>query len=362
MLACAGLATQTPFPGATYVGNCELRPVERQPAHVPHQEGLDGRLYTDLSSLDAASPLTPTSQFFIRTRASPWLPQASTWQVRIGSESVPATWFDEHRSELGNVLLECSGNNQGGAFRMLSAATWEGVPVRTVLEKAALPRTSGLLQVSGFDEYPDPSTMDPPSTPGADWIFPVDRLLASDAAMATRMNGEPLPRDHGAPVRLLVPNWYGCTNIKWVNDIRYVSDDAPSTSHMRWFASRTHQTGVPEWARDYRDARIGHAAMPIRVEHWRYEGRPFYRIVGIVWGGEEPASGLIIRCGGERAPIHKVGWYVPPADTRTWSFWYHQLVPNKPGLYPIRVQTNPPTPGGRLARGYYTRAVVIPEV
>ena len=41
------------------------------------------------------------------------------------------------------------------------------------------------------------------------------------------MNGAPLPRDHGLPVRLLMPGWYGCTCIKWVDEIRFVDETSP---------------------------------------------------------------------------------------------------------------------------------------
>ena len=61
----------------------------------------------------------------------------------------------------------------------------------------------------------------------------------------------PLTPDHGAPVRLVVPNWYGCACIKWVTHVEMVPDDEPATTQMREFAARTHQNGVPARARDY---------------------------------------------------------------------------------------------------------------
>ena len=142
------------------------------------------------------------------------------------------------------------------------------------------------------------------SVPGASWIFSRDDLQR--ALLALRMNGAPLPRDHGFPVRLIVPGWYGCACIKWVNRIELVPDDAPATSQMREFASRTHQPfdasrragsptaagpGPPQaLARDYLPAVIDTAAMPVRVEKWVASGHVFYRIVGITWGIRFPPS------------------------------------------------------------------------
>src|SRR6185369_9127809 len=124
--------------------------------------------------------------------------------------------------------------------------------------------------VSDFDEYAAP--YDPAhSTPGASWIFSFEQLAT--AFLATRMNGEALPEDHGAPVRLFVPGWYGCACIKWVNAIALVDDTAEATSQMQEYASRTGQTGVPALAKDYLPGVIDQAAMPVRVEQWRVEGK-----------------------------------------------------------------------------------------
>src|SRR4030081_1612553 len=136
--------------------------------------------------------------------------------------------------------------------------------------------------ISGFDRYPETSAT---SLPGASWIFTVDELKSSGAFFATAMNGAPLPRDHGAPIRLVVPGWYGCTCIKWVNEIQLLGEDAPSTSQMREFAGRTMQEGEPERVKDYRSPVIEQAAMPIRVEKWRIDRKIKYRVRGIGWGG-----------------------------------------------------------------------------
>ena len=116
------------------------------------------------------------------------------------------------------------------------------------------------------------------------------------------MNGAPLTRDHGFPVRLIVPGWYGCSCIKWVDRIDLVPDDAPATTQMQEFAARTHQDiataagrRTPPLARDFIPAVIDTAAMPVRVEKWIVDGRLAYRITGIIWGGSKPTNALSIR-------------------------------------------------------------------
>ena len=119
------------------------------------------------------------------------------------------------------------------------------------------------------------------SVPGAAWVFRRDDLERAGAFLAIGMNNSDLPPEHGAPVRLIVPNWYGCTCIKWLSRIDVVDDDEPASSQMREFAARTHQHGIPALAYEYEPAVIDVAAVPVRVERWRVQGSIVYRVVGI---------------------------------------------------------------------------------
>ncbi len=98
-------------------------------------------------------------------------------------------------------------------------------------------RKATRVLVSGFDDHSQPSRS---SVAGASWIFTFEQLEAAGAFLATEMNGKPLSPDHGFPVRLVVPRWYGCACIKWVNEILLVDEEAPVTSQMREFAGRGH--------------------------------------------------------------------------------------------------------------------------
>src|SRR5262249_34136557 len=177
----------------------------------------------------------------------------------------------------GVHLVECSGNSRALRFGLISAARWTGVPLDRVVERLRpQPRATQLL-VSGFDDH---SVLDAASVPGASWIFPLDELRG--AFLATEMDGQPLRPEHGFPVRLVVPGWYGCAAIKRGNEIALVDAGAPATSQMHEFAGRTHQDPVgprdaermregqrpegPPLAKDFQPATVDPAAVPIRVE------------------------------------------------------------------------------------------------
>jgi DMSO/TMAO reductase YedYZ molybdopterin-dependent catalytic subunit len=232
------------------------------------------------------------------------------------------------------------------------------VPLSELLSRASFKHNASRVMVSGFDSY---SSSSKTSIAGADWIFTPDELGAAKAFLATKMNGQPLTRDHGAPLRLVVPGWYGCTCIKWVTEIKLVSNDAEATSQMREFAARTHQTGVPALAGDYRPAIIDQAAMPIRVEKWLVSGKLKYRVVGILWGGSRPVKRLEIRFNPDED-------YVPVSEfshtsNDPWTFWSHAWEPKAPGTYMIRLRVaDPPVTTKRLDSAYYLRMVEITEI
>jgi hypothetical protein len=212
------------------------------------------------------------------------------------------------------------------------------------------------ILVSGFDEYSSKPVT--PSVPGASWIFSRAEIESSRAFLGTRMNGEPLTPDHGAPVRLIVPGWYGCACIKWVNEIGPVSDLAEPTSQMQEYATRTHQRGMPERASDYQPASIDPAAMPIRVEQWLVNGRIQFKVIGIVWGGSQLAQNLQIRFRPDEPylPVSRIH----PAANNPWGLWTHVWTPRQPGIYRIRLRlADPSIRTRRLDAGFYVRQVQI---
>lgn len=256
---------------------------------------------------------------------------------------------------MGAHLIECSGNTDPDNFGLMSVCEWDGVPlVDVVAEMPGASDAAGVL-VGGLDD-PQPSRT---STPGASWVFSLDRLARTGAFLAVRMNGEPLPADHGAPLRLVVPRWYGCAWIKWVNDIRLVGPDEPATPQMIEFSRRTHQPSIPSLARDYEAPVIDLAATVIRVEQRLANGRTFYRVVGIVWGGDRPVDRLQIRfkAGDPSTPFTVCP---PPQTTRTWSLWDYRWQPPGPGVYSIALTAaDPGIRTRRLDMSFYVRRVII---
>jgi len=156
-----------------------------------------------------AKEITPNDEFYLTTYSSnvPAI-DARSFKLSVeGTVNSPYTiTFDElaamkDKSEF--VTLECIGNSVGGDA--IGNALWEGVTLNKIIERAS-PRKGIVKTVFyGEDGYSD--------------SIPYELSLTDDVFLAFRMNGEPLPREHGYPLRAIVPGIYGMKQVKWLSKI-----------------------------------------------------------------------------------------------------------------------------------------------
>ena len=344
--------------------------------------GLGQRRALDLSILTSDTLVIPPEKFFIRTGRPDRQPPTPSWKVRVHGlvetpGEIPIEELRRDAAPMGTHLLECAGNSRRAHFGLMSAARWSGVKLERVLERfRPQPRATQVL-VSGLDEH---STLDPGSTPGASWVLGLAQIREAGAFLATEMNGAPLGPDHGYPLRLVVPGWYACAAIKWVNEIALLDDEAVATDHMREYAGRTHQT--PAGPRDRRLMAGGTPAggtapgpgLPAGHDRSRGgaraggeaegpDGTISYRIVGLLWGGLLPTGVPPVR------PLHirlnPALSFVPVEAIESsgglpWTLWSHTIPPPLAGRYRIELAVK--DPGVRTRRldiGYYAREIEI---
>jgi DMSO/TMAO reductase YedYZ molybdopterin-dependent catalytic subunit len=395
-LTSSGMLLDTDFPDqcarGEFLGYLPFRSREEDSFQGKFGEnshgGHDARVCLDLATLfTPQGRLTPNDQFFIRTEYPDLLHPAKEWMIKVHGEvkeekKVPLKSLEDLVEPRGSVLLECSGNGSVLKFGLMSVAEWAGIPFEKFIKVAHPTDKAKAVLINGFDDDSNLPDHGPPykhhSWPTCSWVFPIDKLVSAGAFLATRMNGAPLPKDHGAPVRLIVPGCYGCCEVKWVNEIKFVDNDQKATWQMLEFSDRTNQDtsrGVvrgfyrhpfgPELARDYRMATIDQTATPVRVEQWRLDGKIVYRVVGITWGGPVRSEKLKIRFGsrGGMTQFVPVDFCKAATSNSQYGIWTQTVTARKRGYCLIQVRLDDPkVPQRRLKRGEYDRGVFIPDV
>src|SRR3979490_1544901 len=185
------------------------------------------------------SYLPPTELFYIRSHfPTPNLDRAA-YQLRIdGAVRRPfALSYEELRSMRSKTrvaTLECAGNSRvflvpqvpGAQWELgaVSNAEWTGVPLGALLERAELQEDACEIVLDGADRGTPKEEPVPPEPISYAWSLARAKALSQEVLVAYQMNGRDLPRDHGFPVRAVVPGHYGMGSVKWLTGIRAVCE------------------------------------------------------------------------------------------------------------------------------------------
>ena len=228
------------------------------------------------------------------------------------------------------VMMECSGIGRAHLSpRPISApwheeavgcAGWTGTPLRPILEEAGLLDDAVEILFTGHDRGMDG---------GVEHDFarslPLDEALRDEVLLTYGMNGSPLPPQHGFPLRLIVPDWYGMASVKWLKEISALNkpfEGVQQTVAYRYRQSkdepgepvtRKHPhalmvpPGIPDFLTRKRHARPGH----IQVEGRAWSGFGFIEKVEF-----SPDGGNTWRKTDLGEQAGRFGW-------RGWSYVWH---------------------------------------
>ena len=127
------------------------------------------------------------------------------------------------------VTMECAGNgrallsphvvSQPWLAEAVGTAEWTGTPLAGILEEAEVLADAREVVFTGLDRglQGDVEHLYERS-------LPLEEILRGEALLAYAVNGEALPPQHGFPLRLVVPGWYGMTHVKWLQSITVVAE------------------------------------------------------------------------------------------------------------------------------------------
>ncbi len=229
VLAACGfeLSVETSTPPATATGSNPFAPYFKDPAPFIERDGKG--LETRLENLQ--SLITPNRHFFVRNNSVSIGLDAADWRLSVDGDAVSEPMeltYEDVRSLPSRTLisyLECAGNHRA-MFNILndqeasgtqwtrgaiSNGEWLGVTLRDVLTLAGIDNNAASVLLVGLDtESPEE---------GFRYVLPVEKAMHPDTLLAYALNGETLPKDHGFPLRAVVPGWIGSSHIKWLGRI-----------------------------------------------------------------------------------------------------------------------------------------------
>lgn len=182
---------------------------------------------------DLTSWITPNAQVFSVGHYGTPTVDAEKWRLEISglvrqSKTLTLAELKARKRQHVIATLECSGNSSNPGFMgAVGNVRWTGTPLASLLRDCS-PLKRGIEVVFfGADEKVEKiREKDYPQNFARS--LSVFDAMRDDVILAYEMNGEPLPKEHGAPVRLVVPGWFGIAWVKWLTrievlDRRYMS-------------------------------------------------------------------------------------------------------------------------------------------
>jgi DMSO/TMAO reductase YedYZ molybdopterin-dependent catalytic subunit len=285
----------------------------------------------------------PSAHFYVRNHFHIPALDTATWRLEVnGLVERPLTLslrdLQNMPSQTLVVTLECAGNGRarltpptdGEKWELgaVSTAEWTGVPLTEIIDRAGLKPLARELVFRGADEgmagRPEPIRFER--------SLKVEDARDTGAFLAYAMNGESLPVQHGYPLRLVVPRWYGVASVKWLTEIEATA--APFTG---FFQTDRY---VYEWD-DGRDV----TREPVTLQRVRALitephpgeglGAGDITIRGVAWSGAAAIARVHLSIGG--GPWHEAR-LVGERNRHSWQWWELMARIDEPGPTSIRAR------------------------
>lgn len=219
---------------------------------------VDGMIVHQLEPYNAETPraalaghlITPVSRFYARNHGPVPVIDSRAWRLRIaGLVDTPlelslAGLQSRFSAMTLTATLQCAGNRRAGLMEVrdipgeapwgpgaTSTARWTGASLADVLAAAGVRPGARHVAFAAPDVAQDAS---PPQPFGGSIALP--KALSGEVLLAWAMNGEPLPADHGGPVRVVVPGYIGARSVKWVTGVTVQAE--PSDNYFQATAYR----------------------------------------------------------------------------------------------------------------------------
>lgn len=287
--------------------------------------------------------VTPVGMHYLLTHFDvPYIASGADWTLEVAGhveKPIALTLSDlkQMPRRTLRVTMECAGNgralikprwqSQPWAYEAVSTAEWTGTPLARILKAAGIP--DGALEAAFFG-------VDRGFDGGVEHTFgrslSLAHALRDEVLLAWEINGQPLPPQHGFPLRLIVPGWYGMASVKWLNRIEVLSKPFRGFQQVRTY---TYRKDVGDEGTPVSAMRVKSLMVPPGIPDWytrrRLVERGHVELFGRAWSG-----------GGTAIAKVEVGidgaWYAAEVDTSpsayAWSGWRYEWQA-QPGEYEL---------------------------
>ena len=221
----------------------------------------------------------------------------------------------------------------GGAC--VSNGVWTGVPLAALLKECGVKPEAREVVFLGADLEKEKKFQ----AGNREYVAPHGRsvyiqdALHPDALLAFQLNGQPLPPKNGFPLRLILPGWYGMTQIKWLSRIEVLDRRYEGQHQVRNYLSlRAVETpDGPIWldqsiSRTHLKSVVARVVRRQRGEGWTY------RISGPAWGGQAAIEAVDVQI--DKGPWQRAR-LDPPRGQYAWRLWELEVVDLAPGSHTV---------------------------
>jgi DMSO/TMAO reductase YedYZ molybdopterin-dependent catalytic subunit len=286
----------------------------------------------------------PNAQFYVRNHFQIPKLEPATFRLTVGGLverplSLSLRDLRNMRSQTLFATIECAGNGrtlfhppvEGEKWNLgaVSTAEWTGVPLAEILDRAGVRTGAREALFRGADGGALAGHSGPIRFERS---LELDHARDANALLAYAMNGEPLPIQHGYPLRLIVPGWYAVASVKWLTEIELI--DRPFAGHYQaenyWY----------EWERNGEVVRE-----PVTLQRVRAlitEPAPNQEtrcgevaIRGVAWSGAAPIACVEVSVGGGNWQEARL---VSERKRHSWQWWELITRVRDPGLAALRAR------------------------
>ena len=243
------------------------------------------RVLLDWSELDTF--ITPNNEFFNVSHYGKPEVDLATWKLEVSGlvDNPLMLTIDDIKARPRQEIiftLECSGNHGFPTFTgAIGNAKWGGTPLTPILKEAGI-QEEGIEVIFFGHDVGEEERRDVKMRQNFARSMSVEDALEDTMLLCYEMNGEPLPHDNGAPLRLIAPGWYGIACVKWLKRI-----EVRDTRFMGRFMGRDYVTMREEKRPDgesvWIETSVGRTQLKSLAAKVTRIGDK-YRIYGAAWG------------------------------------------------------------------------------